>query len=853
METKMSKSQNRGTSRRKGRYQTKPRTPNGASLWLVEAIERRVLMSAGDLDFSFGVDGFVLLPGSTGFETVIARPDGKVLAVRLVSPSGAGGVLIDQFDADGSPDTSFGGGDGQVTLDFAEGTEQHVVAFAAPGGKFVVATNVTLSDGTSRVGLARFHPGGTPDGTFATAGRRIIGPPAGATGVTMADIAVDTSGRVVFAGEAIYSDDTHLPTVVRRTSAGTPDNSFGTGGVWVDATGKGHELSSITIAPDGKVVVAGQARFLDDPNYGQGLVERLTTSGALDTSFDIDGQATWLPGGAFTSRFADVVVQSDGKVLGLSSIVQGSYDPPLQQQAPIRFNVNGTIDQTYPYGFYDTPVSLVSYDERFTAVGRGDWRFFGPSVTGYGPGAFAENYWYGGEPPEAAAATIASDGKLVVAGRYFGSPILFRIQNQVSDENDAIPEAPLVEPSVATVGVTPAGAIDFPTDVDLYKIVVSAGQRLSFDVDRTAGSSLDSYLRVFNSTGTRIAWNDDGAAPDEGASKSAYIEYTFDAAGTYFIGVSGKGNNTYSATTGDGDSPGSTGGYTFDVRIVSPAQADYDDQVAEAMLVDVGVGRPGTVSGAISPGTDVDLYAFDVEQGQTVTFDVDLPAGSSLDSYLRIFNADGYRFTYNDNGAAPGETLGRSSYLSYTFESGGRYYVGVSGAGNRSYNPVTGLGDVVGGGGAYTLRIEPLTPPDNDQFDEAQGLRGSDGGDIIYPVTDSIAWPTDVNVYVLDNIQGDTLAFDIDLPPGSTLDPYLRVYDADGNLLGSNDNAAAPGEAPSLASFLQITEGSPHYVVVSSAANRNSDPVTGGNDTPGSMGEYRLTIISAVIESPDPA
>ena len=72
---------------------------------------------------------------------------------------------------------------------------------------------------------------------------------------------------------------------------------------------------------------------------------------------------------------------------------------------------------------------------------------------------------------------------------------------------------------------------------------------------------------------------------------------------------------------------------------------------------------------------------------------------------LRLFDSSGNQVASNDNGAAPGETLGTESYLDYTFAADGRYYVGISGHGNATYDTVTGDGDATGSTGGYSLLI----------------------------------------------------------------------------------------------------------------------------------------------------
>ena len=256
-----------------------------------------------------------------------------------------------------------------------------------------------------------------------------------------------------------------------------------------------------------------------------------------------------------------------------------------------------------------------------------------------------------------------------------------------------------------SVGGSVTDSVSNSTDVDLFKFTVAAGKKLAFDLDRTSGSSLDSFVRLFNASGSRIASNGDANAPGETASpaRESYLAYTFTTAGTYYVGVSGAGNQSYSAVTGSGDLPGSTGGYTLRVTgVTTPTTPpDADDQTAEARSLSIG----GSITDAVANPTDVDLFKFTVKAGQKLGFDVDPASGSTLDSFLRVFNSSGSRIASNDNRAAPGETLARSSYLDYTFATAGTYYVGVSGAGNQSYSAVTGSGDLPGSTGGYRLFI----------------------------------------------------------------------------------------------------------------------------------------------------
>ncbi len=142
--------------------------------------------------------------------------------------------------------------------------------------------------------------------------------------------------------------------------------------------------------------------------------------------------------------------------------------------------------------------------------------------------------------------------------------------------------------------------------------------------------------------------------------------------------------------------------------------ADPDDQISEAQLIPVNTTRVRP----LSRSRDVDMYAFDVVAGQTVTFDVDTQqlTGWMRDSFLRIFDSTGAQLAINDDGVGPGlepnASPNRESFISHTFATGGRYYVGVSPFPNDTYNATTGTDteDANTTLGLYQLAITSTLP-----------------------------------------------------------------------------------------------------------------------------------------------
>jgi subtilisin family serine protease len=103
----------------------------------------------------------------------------------------------------------------------------------------------------------------------------------------------------------------------------------------------------------------------------------------------------------------------------------------------------------------------------------------------------------------------------------------------------------------AAVAVTASsGSVRFPgqigdgqygsRDVDLFKVVLQAGQSLTIDVDARSlpsSSTLDSYIRLFDTRGRELARNDDA-----NGSLDSLLSVITRTAGTYYVGISGYGN-----------------------------------------------------------------------------------------------------------------------------------------------------------------------------------------------------------------------------------------------------------------------------------------------------------------------
>ena len=399
-------------------------------------------------------------------------------------------------------------------------------------------------------------------------------------------------------------------------------------------------------------------------------------------------------------------------------------------------------------------------------------------------------------------------------------------------------------------------------DVDLYRFTATAGQIVDFNINTPLNGpgGLGSYLRLFNSSGQELAFNNDAAAPGEATvGFDAYLRFTFTTAGAYYIGVSNANNTAYNPITGAGNTAGgfySIGAYQLIVQALPP---DTDNTLVKASALGAVSTTPITVNSTIGADIDIDLYRFTVTAGQVVDFNINttLNGNGGLDSYLRLFDSQGKELDFNDDAAAPGETqVGFDAYLRHTFATGGTYYIGVSNATNTLYNAVTGAGTTPGGlnyMGAYQLVVQAIqtTPVDTDNTIATATPLGA-ASTTATSVNASIAFDIDVNMYQFTVTAGQIVGFNINTTqngPGG-LDSYLRLFNASGQELLFNDNAAAPGEFQiGFDAFLHytFTAAGTYYIGVSNAQNTLYNAVTGAGNTSGGVnttGAYQLIMLA---------
>ncbi len=201
--------------------------------------------------------------------------------------------------------------------------------------------------------------------------------------------------------------------------------------------------------------------------------------------------------------------------------------------------------------------------------------------------------------------------------------------NFTSESNDTIARATLSGITGDSVRVIGNGNIgDNPAnatpgqDVDMIQFDLEAGGTFSASIDAASiGSGLDSFLRVFDSEGRPLRNANGLLVQNDNRPGSTDSALTFVApyTGTYYLGVSGAGNQLYNASVQGTASTGSTGNYNLLMNVVrklNPVVSGNRLQLDGVKAVSVSAGSPFTVSGSLGTSGIAVPITVDMTAGQ---------------------------------------------------------------------------------------------------------------------------------------------------------------------------------------------------------------------------------------------
>ena len=367
--------------------------------------------------------------GGTDIATdVLIQPDGKILVVgrgNIVSFGGEAAVA--RYNADGSLDTTFGGGDGKVELPALCGKALVARDFA---GRIIITTCYHSPTTVFEIYIYRLTAAGALDNSFAGDGRVELGPFLPENTV-IGDVVVDNVGKITIVGGTSGNVPSGPPPpsnwwLRRFNTDGGPDTGFdGDGFVSTDFGGNTSEYAvGAALLSNGKLMVGGNA----DPGSRDFALALYTTNGSLDMN--------WGGGdGKIVTDLTSMDVATAMKVAPDGKIVIGGATAGLNGQVPtlLRYNADGTLDNTFSLdgsvqdpSFGEIKSLAIQFDGKIITVGKklnatNDFivtrrNLDGTPDSSFGNAGVVTTDMNNGSDDDARAVAIAVDRRIVVVG-----------------------------------------------------------------------------------------------------------------------------------------------------------------------------------------------------------------------------------------------------------------------------------------------------------------------------------------------------------------------------------------------------------------------------------------------------
>jgi uncharacterized delta-60 repeat protein len=296
----------------------------------------------GSLDASFGSGGKVTTSLGSGDDDaygVAVQPDGKIVAVGYSTNGANAEFALTRYTPNGSLDPTFGSG-GKVTTSIGSDDYGEDLALQSDGKIVVAGTSFTGSD--YDFALVRYNANGTLDTTFNGTGKVTT---ALGTGRDIAyGIVIQADGKIVAGGYG-NAGSTYDFALARFGTGGSLDSSFGSGGKVMTPIGTGSDIArGIALEPDGKIVAAGDSTKAGGEDFA---LVRYTSNGSLDPTFGSGGKVTTSIG--THNNAVDVASQLDGRIVA-AGYTWDSPNITSEDFALIRLNADGALDSSFGSG-----------------------------------------------------------------------------------------------------------------------------------------------------------------------------------------------------------------------------------------------------------------------------------------------------------------------------------------------------------------------------------------------------------------------------------------------------------------------------------------------------------------------
>ncbi|WP_428266840.1 hypothetical protein [Haliangium sp.] len=211
---------------------------------------------------------------------------GDVLANSQILAAGVrdGRLVVTRATTTGELDTSFASPFGYQTL--AVGTASRANALVVDRQDRIVVAGFVDVNGQRDMVVVRYLADGTPDASFGNGGVVVAGD--ATTSETAAAVAIRPDGRILVAGQSNVNGDVDVQ-LRQFLPDGAPDPDFGTDGVSTPRLStRAEETADMALLPDGRALIVGNLAA-GGGNTAEPVVLRYRRDGTLDPYFDDDG------------------------------------------------------------------------------------------------------------------------------------------------------------------------------------------------------------------------------------------------------------------------------------------------------------------------------------------------------------------------------------------------------------------------------------------------------------------------------------------------------------------------------------------------------------------------------------
>ncbi len=227
----------------------------------------RLAAANGVVDAGFNTAAIKAYADQGSVAAVAQQLDGKLLVGGLfhsVGASSAQGAV--RLNTDGSRDGTF-----DTTVGFEIGTGAYCFAIRSSDNKIFMGGIFATYNGTSRDNILLANTNGSLDTVFAPSGVSDDSP-------AIFALATQSDGKILVGGFFNRVNGEVHYSFVRLNPDGSIDHTFAV------TLGTYGSVRAMLIQPDGKIMIAGQFRSID--NTARSKVARLNSDGTIDATFD---------------------------------------------------------------------------------------------------------------------------------------------------------------------------------------------------------------------------------------------------------------------------------------------------------------------------------------------------------------------------------------------------------------------------------------------------------------------------------------------------------------------------------------------------------------------------------------